>query len=80
MHFLKALLFLSASSVMQPQLQRRTGYAHNMGGLKRYEPAQHYIFLLGCIAIAGMPPFQDSFLKIEMHRCICKSHYSVMGD
>lgn len=62
--FFKALLFLGAGSVihaMQGEQDMR-----NMGGLKKYMPITHITFLLGCLAIAGMPPFSGFFSKDEI--------------
>ena len=38
----------------------------NMGGLKKYMSITHITFLLGCLAIAGMPPFSGFFSKDEI--------------
>jgi NADH-quinone oxidoreductase subunit L len=38
----------------------------NMGGLKRYLPVTHITFLVGCFAIAGIPPFAGFFSKDEI--------------
>src|SRR5437762_893731 len=38
----------------------------NMGGLKKYMSVTHITFLLGCLAIAGMPPFSGFFSKDEI--------------
>jgi NADH-quinone oxidoreductase subunit L len=37
-----------------------------MGGLKAKLPITHITFLIGCIAIAGMPPFSGFFSKDEI--------------
>jgi len=37
-----------------------------MGGLKKYLPITHITFLLGCLAIAGIPPFSGFFSKDEI--------------
>jgi len=59
--FFKALLFLGAGSVM-----------HAMGGvidirrfsgLRRIMPITHFTFLIGCLALAGVPPFSGFFSK-----------------
>ncbi len=59
----KALLFLGAGSVIH--------YVHSnevmdMGGLKKYLPVTHACFLIGCLAIAGIPPFAGFFSKEEI--------------
>src|SRR6202008_2548853 len=38
----------------------------NMGGLKKYMSITHITFLLGCLAIAGMPPFSGFVSKDEI--------------
>jgi NADH-quinone oxidoreductase subunit L len=37
-----------------------------MGGLKSKLPITHFTFLMGCIAIAGIPPFSGFFSKDEI--------------
>jgi NADH-quinone oxidoreductase subunit L len=37
-----------------------------MGGLKKYMSITHITFLLGCLAIAGIPPFSGFFSKDEL--------------
>jgi len=37
-----------------------------MGGLKKQLPVTHITFLIGCIAIAGIPPFAGFFSKDEI--------------
>jgi NADH-quinone oxidoreductase subunit L len=37
-----------------------------MGGLKKHLPITHITFLIGCIAIAGIPPFSGFFSKDEI--------------
>jgi formate hydrogenlyase subunit 3/multisubunit Na+/H+ antiporter MnhD subunit len=50
----KSLLFYSAGSVYQ---QTHTRDMEKLGGLIRYMPKTAAIFLIGAIAIGGMPPF-----------------------
>jgi NADH-quinone oxidoreductase subunit L len=38
----------------------------NMGGLKKSLPITHITFLMGCLAIAGIPPFSGFFSKDEI--------------
>ena len=62
--FFKALLFLGAGSVIHAiHNQQDIRY---MGGLKKYLPITHITFLIGCIAIAGIPPFSGFFSKDEI--------------
>jgi NADH-quinone oxidoreductase subunit L len=62
--FFKALLFLGAGSVIHAMHHEQD--IRKMGGLKRYLPITHITFLLGCIAIAGIPPFSGFFSKDEI--------------
>ncbi len=62
--FFKALLFLGAGSVIHAMSGEQD--MRNMGGLKKYMSVTHITFLLGCIAIAGMPPFSGFFSKDEI--------------
>jgi NADH-quinone oxidoreductase subunit L len=62
--FFKALLFLGAGSVIHAMGGEQD--MRNMGGLKRYMSVTHLTFLLGCLAIAGMPPFSGFFSKDEI--------------
>jgi NADH-quinone oxidoreductase subunit L len=59
--FFKSLLFLAAGSVMHAlsgELDMR-----KMGGLKKYMPATYPTFLIGAIAIAGVPFLSGFFSK-----------------
>ena len=62
--FFKALLFLGAGSVIHAMGGEQD--MRNMGGLKKYMSITHLTFLLGCIAIAGIPPFSGFFSKDEI--------------
>jgi NADH-quinone oxidoreductase subunit L len=62
--FFKALLFLGAGSVIHAMHHEQD--IRKMGGLKRHLPITHITFLLGCIAIAGIPPFSGFFSKDEI--------------
>ena len=62
--FFKALLFLGAGSVIHAMGGEQD--MRNMGGLKKYMSITHITFLLGCVAIAGMPPFSGFFSKDEI--------------
>lgn len=62
--FFKALLFLCAGSVMHAlsgELDMR-----KMGGLKSRIPITYWTFFIGCLAIAGIPPFAGFFSKDEI--------------
>ncbi len=62
--FFKALLFLCAGSVIHAMSGEQD--IRKMGGLKKYLPITHITFLMGCIAIAGIPPFSGFFSKDEI--------------
>ena len=62
--FFKALLFLGAGSVIHAMHHEQD--IRKMGGLKKYLPITHITFLLGCIAISGIPPFSGFFSKDEI--------------
>ena len=62
--FFKALLFLGAGSVIHAMHHEQD--IRKMGGLKKKLPITHATFLLGCIAIAGIPPFSGFFSKDEI--------------
>jgi len=62
--FFKALLFLGAGSVIHAMHHEQD--IRNMGGLKKNLPITHFTFLIGCIAIAGIPPFSGFFSKDEI--------------
>jgi len=62
--FFKALLFLGAGSVIHAMGGEQD--MRKMGGLKKYVPTTHLTFLIGCIAIAGIPPFSGFFSKDEI--------------
>ncbi len=59
--FFKALMFLGAGSVIHGLHHEQD--IRNMGGLKKYMPITHWTFLIGCLAISGIPPFSGFFSK-----------------
>lgn len=59
----KALLFLGAGSLIHAV--HSNNYTA-MGGLRKYMPITHITFLIGCLAIAGIPPFAGFFSKDEI--------------
>src|SRR5260221_10564125 len=62
--FFKALLFLGAGSVIHAMGGEQD--MRKMGGLRKFMPVTGITFLLGCIAIAGIPPFSGFFSKDEI--------------
>ncbi len=62
--FFKALLFLGAGSVIHALGGEQD--IRKMGGLKNSLPKTHLTFLIGTIAIAGIPPLSGFFSKDEI--------------
>lgn len=59
--FFKALLFLGSGSVIHAMSGEQD--IRNMGGLNTKMKITFVTFLIGCIAIAGIPPFSGFFSK-----------------
>lgn len=59
--FIKALLFLSAGNIIH--MLGGTTQMNEMGGLRKYLPKTNILFLIGVIAMAGVPPFAAFFSK-----------------
>lgn len=62
--FFKALLFLGSGSVIHALGGEQD--MRKMGGLKSYLPKTHWTFIIGTLAIAGIPPFAGFFSKDEI--------------
>jgi NADH-quinone oxidoreductase subunit L len=62
--FFKALLFLGSGAVIHAMHHEQD--IQKMGGLKEYLPITYKTFLIGAIAIAGIPPFAGFFSKDEI--------------
>ncbi len=62
--FFKALLFLSAGSVIHALSGEQD--IRNMGGLRSKLPWTHGVFLVGTLAIAGLPPLAGFWSKDEI--------------
>jgi NADH-quinone oxidoreductase subunit L len=62
--FFKALMFLGAGSVIHALGGEQD--LRKMGGLKKYLPVTYITFLIGVLAISGIPPFAGFFSKDEM--------------
>lgn len=62
--FFKALLFLGSGSVIHAMGGEQD--IRKMGGLAKYMKITHITFLLGCLAIAGIPGFSGFFSKDEI--------------
>lgn len=59
--FVKALLFLSAGNVVH--MLHDTTDMRQMGGLNKIFTKSHWLFLIGAIALAGVPPLSVFFSK-----------------
>jgi len=59
--FFKALLFLGSGSVIHAMSGEQD--IRNMGGLSKKLKITFFTFTIGCIAIAGIPPFSGFFSK-----------------
>jgi NADH-quinone oxidoreductase subunit L len=69
--FFKALLFLSAGSVMH-------GMGHvidmrRLGGLRKVMPITHWSFLCGAVALAGLIPFSGFWSKDEILEAVLQA-------
>jgi NADH-quinone oxidoreductase subunit L len=62
--FFKALLFLGSGSVIHAMSGEQD--IRKMGGLKKALPITHLTFLIGTIAISGIPPLAGFFSKDEI--------------
>ena len=62
--FFKALMFLGAGSVIHAMSNEQD--LRRMGGLRKALPITFITFLIGCLAIAGIPPFAGFFSKDEI--------------
>jgi NADH-quinone oxidoreductase subunit L len=62
--FFKALMFLGSGSVIHAMHEEQD--IRKMGGLKKYLPITHFTFVLGWLAIIGIPPFAGFFSKDEI--------------
>ncbi len=70
--YFKAMLFLGSGSVihgMEAVVGHDPVLAQDMrlmGGLRKYMPATGFTFLIGCLAISGIPPFAGFWSKDEI--------------
>jgi NADH-quinone oxidoreductase subunit L len=62
--FFKALLFLGSGSVIHAMGGEQD--IRKMGGLSKYMKTTHLTFLIGCLAIAGIPGLSGFFSKDEI--------------
>ena len=62
--FFKALLFLGSGSVIHGLHDEQD--MRRMGGVKKYMPITAFTFIIGWLAIAGVPPFSGFWSKDEI--------------
>jgi NADH-quinone oxidoreductase subunit L len=62
--FFKALLFLGSGAVIHALAGEQD--MRHMGGLRKHLPVTFYTFLIGTVAIAGIPPLAGVFSKDEI--------------
>jgi NADH-quinone oxidoreductase subunit L len=71
--FFKALLFLGAGAVIHALAGQQD--IRRMGGLKRALPLTYWTFLIGALAIAGVPGLAGFFSKDEiLHETLATGH------
>jgi NADH-quinone oxidoreductase subunit L len=70
--FFKALLFLGAGSVIHAV---HSNDMNDMGGLRKSMPATYVTFLIGALALGGVPPFSGFFSKDELILAAKDAHY-----
>lgn len=74
--FFKALLFLGAGAIIHGV---HTNDIREMGGLRKYQSITHVLFLVACLAIAGIPPFAGFFSKDEILAAVFETHPVYFG-
>ena len=76
--FFKALLFLGSGAVIHALSGEQD--MRKMGGLKKDLPITYWTFVIGAIAIAGVPPFAGFFSKDEiLYRTFASGHTVLWG-
>jgi NADH-quinone oxidoreductase subunit L len=76
--WLKALVFLGSGAVIHALHGEQD--LRNMGGLKKHLPITYWTFLIGAIAIAGIPPLAGFFSKDEiLWKTFSEHHYVLWG-
>jgi NADH-quinone oxidoreductase subunit L len=76
--FFKALLFLGSGAVIHALHGEQD--IRNMGGLKQGLPMTYWTFLVGAVAISGMPPLAGFFSKDEILFAVAvEGHWLLWG-
>jgi NADH-quinone oxidoreductase subunit L len=73
--FFKALLFLGSGSVIHAV---HSNNMSEMGGLKKYMPITFWTFMIGTVALAGIPPLAGFWSKDEILLGAMKDGYPVV--
>ncbi len=74
--FFKSLLFLCAGAIIHVV---HSNEMKDMGGLRKLMPLTHIVFLIACLAIAGIPPFSGFFSKEEILTAAYNSNKLIYG-
>jgi NADH-quinone oxidoreductase subunit L len=74
--FFKALLFLGSGAVIHALAGEQD--LRNMGGLKKFLPITYWTFLIGALAIAGVPLLSGFFSKDEILFKTFSSGHTIM--
>ena len=72
--FFKSLLFLCAGVIIHVV---HSNSINDMGGLRKLLPLTHLAFLVGCLAISGVPPFAGFFSKEQILLAAWQSNRAV---
>jgi NADH-quinone oxidoreductase subunit L len=76
--FFKALLFLGSGAVIHALHGEQD--IRNMGGLRKYLPVTYWTFVIGSVAIAGVPPLAGFFSKDEiLYETAVEGHWILWG-
>jgi NADH-quinone oxidoreductase subunit L len=76
--FFKALLFLAAGSVIIGMHHEQDIW--QMGGLKKKMPVTFWTFLIGALALSGIPPFSGFYSKDAIFaQCLEQKNYLLLG-
>jgi NADH-quinone oxidoreductase subunit L len=76
--FFKALLFLSAGSVILGMHHEQDIW--HMGNLRKKMPITFWTFLIGALALSGIPPFSGFYSKDSiLAQCLDQKNYLLLG-
>jgi NADH-quinone oxidoreductase subunit L len=76
--FFKALLFLSAGSVILGMHHEQDIW--QMGNLRKKMPVTFWTFLIGALALSGIPPFSGFYSKDSIFaKCLEQKNYLLFG-